>query len=75
VAWLAKNSPLGVILSAFFMSIVFVSAEVLQIEYGLPIAMVYLYQGIILFTVLGTDIFTDYRLRLKRQLFASSTRE
>ena len=66
VAWLARNHPLGVIISAFFMSIVFVSAEVLQIEYGLPISMVYLYQGIILFTVLGSDIFTEYRLRITR---------
>ena len=68
VAWLARNHPLGVVLSAFFMSIVFVSAEVLQIEYGLPISMVYLYQGIILFTVLGSEIFTEYRLRV-RSLF------
>jgi len=64
VAWLAKNHPLGVVLSAFFMSIVFVSAEVLQIEYGLPISVVFLYQGIILFTILGSDIFTEYRLRI-----------
>jgi len=66
VAWLAKNNPLGIILSAFFMSIVFVSTEVLQIEYGLPISMVFLYQGIILFTVLGSDIFIDYKLRIRR---------
>ncbi len=66
VAWLAKNNPLGVIVSAFFMSIVFVSTEVLQIEYGLPISMVYLYQGIILFTVLGSDIFTEYKLRIRQ---------
>ena len=49
---------------SFFMSIVFVSAEALQIEYGLPISMVYLYQGIILFTILGSEIFTEYRLRI-----------
>ncbi len=66
VAWLAKNNPLGVILSAFFMSIVFVSTEVLQIEYGLPISMVYFYQGIILFTVLGADIFNEYGLRIRK---------
>ena len=66
MAWIVRNHPLGVVLSAFFMSIVFVSAEVLQIEFGLPISMVYLYQGIILFTVLGSDIFTEYRLRIRR---------
>jgi simple sugar transport system permease protein len=73
VAWLARNHPLGIILSAFFMSIVFVSAEALQIEYGLPISMVYLYQGIILFTVLGSEIFTEYRLRVTGRLVPTET--
>ena len=55
------------------MSIVFVSAEALQIEYGLPISMVYLYQGIILFTVLGSEIFTEYRLRVTGRLVPTET--
>ena len=55
------------------MSIVFVSAEALQIEYGLPISMVYLYQGIILFTVLGSEIFTEYRLRVTGRLVKTET--
>jgi len=65
VAWLARNHPLGILLSGFLMAVIFVSAEILQIEYGLPISVVFLYQGIILFTVLGTEIFIEYRLRLK----------
>ncbi len=64
VAWLARNHPLGVLLSGLLMALIFVSAEILQIEYGLPISMVYLYQGIILFTVLGSEIFTEYRLKI-----------
>ena len=55
------------------MSIVFVSAEALQIEYGLPISMVFLYQGIILFTVLGSEIFTEYRLRMTGRLVPTET--
>ena len=55
------------------MSIVFVSAEALQIEYGLPISMVFLYQGIILFTVLGSEIFTEYRLRMTGRFFSTET--
>ena len=65
VAWLARNHPLGILLSGFLMAVIFVSAEILQIEYGLPISVVFLYQGIILFTVLGSEIFVEYRLRLK----------
>ncbi len=66
VAWLARNHPLGIIPSALFLASIFVSAEVLQIDYGLPISMVFLFQGVILFTVLGSEIFTEYRLRVRR---------
>ena len=66
VAWLARNHPLGILLSSFLMAVIFVSAEILQIEYGLPISVVFLYQGIILFTVLGSEIFVEYRLRLQK---------
>ena len=68
VAWLARNHPLGILLSSFLMAVIFVSAEILQIEYGLPISVVFLYQGIILFTVLGSEIFVEYRLRLQKIL-------
>ena len=66
VAWLARNHPMGILLSSFLMAVIFVSAEILQIEYGLPISVVFLYQGIILFTVLGSEIFVEYRLRLQK---------
>ena len=39
VAWLARNHPLGILLSGFLMAVIFVSAEILQIEYGLPISV------------------------------------
>ena len=57
---------IGMLLSSFLMAVIFVSAEILQIEYGLPISVVFLYQGIILFTVLGSEIFVEYRLRLQK---------
>jgi len=34
---------------------------------------VYLYQGIILFTVLGSEIFTEYRLRMTGRLVPTET--
>lgn len=66
IAWLARNHPLGVLATSFFMAAVFVGGELLQIEFSLPIAMVHLFEGIILFCVLGADIFTSYRLKLRR---------
>jgi general nucleoside transport system permease protein len=66
IAWLARNHPLGVIFYAFFMAVVFVGGENLQISFGLPKAMIDLFQGIILFCVLGMEIFAEYRLKIKR---------
>jgi general nucleoside transport system permease protein len=63
---LARNHPLGVIFYAFFMAVVFVGGENLQISFGLPKAMIDLFQGIILFCVLGMEIFAEYRLKIKR---------
>jgi simple sugar transport system permease protein len=66
VAWLARNHPLAVIPTAFLMAIIFVGAELMQIEFRLPIATVYLFEGIILFAVLGSEMFTEYQLKVRR---------
>jgi simple sugar transport system permease protein len=66
VAWLARNHPLAVIPTAFLMAIIFVGAELMQIEFRLPIATVYLFEGIILFAVLGSEMFTEYHLKVRR---------
>ncbi|MFH2130494.1 MAG: ABC transporter permease [bacterium] len=65
IAWLARNHPLGIVFYTFFMAIVFVGGELLQINYGLPKAMIDLFQGMILFCVLGLEIFGAYKLKFK----------
>ncbi len=66
VTWLSRAHPLGVIFNAFFMALVFVGGEIMQMKAGLPVAMIYLFQGIILFSVLGSDVFAEYKLKIKR---------
>ena len=67
VAWLARNHPLAVIPTSLLMALIFVGGELLQIEFQLPIAMIYLFQGIILFSVLSAEIFTQYRVSIVRK--------
>ncbi|MBW1616104.1 MAG: ABC transporter permease [Deltaproteobacteria bacterium] len=67
VTWLSRAHPLGVIFNAFFMAFVFVGGEIMQMNAGLPVAMIYLFQGIILFSVLGSDVFAEYKLKIKRK--------
>ena len=71
VAWLARNHPLAVIPTALLMALIFVGGELMQLEYRLPIATVYLFEGVILFAVLGSEIFTGYQLRVRRAAGAS----
>jgi general nucleoside transport system permease protein len=66
VAWLSRNHPLGIIFNAFFLAAVFVGGEIMQLDEGIPVAMVYLFQGIILFLVLGAEVFGEYKLKIKK---------
>jgi general nucleoside transport system permease protein len=66
VAWLARNHPLAVVPTAFLMAVIFVGAELMQLEFRLPIATVYLFEGIMLFAVLGSEMFTEYHLKVRR---------
>jgi simple sugar transport system permease protein len=66
VAWLAKLNPWGVLLVALLMAGLLVGGDQLQISMGLPASVALVLQGIILFLVLGLDIFTNYRLVIDR---------
>ncbi len=66
IAWLAKLHPVGVLIVATLMAALFVGGDQITITMGLPAAMAGVLQGLILFFVLGGDIFTRYRLRIRR---------
>ncbi len=67
VAWLAKLHPLGVLLVAILMAGLSVGGDQIAITMALPAAVARILQGLILFFVLGGDIFVRYRLRILRQ--------
>ncbi|BAI80450.1 sugar ABC transporter, permease [Deferribacter desulfuricans SSM1] len=63
VAWLAKRSALGVLLVSFVMGVLFVGNDALQISYQLPIAFVNAFQGLILFFVISSEFFVNYKIK------------
>jgi ABC-type uncharacterized transport system permease subunit len=67
IAWLAKLHPIGVLFVATLMAALFVGGDQITITMGLPAALAGVLQGLILFFVLGGDIFTRYRLRIRRR--------
>ncbi len=64
IAWLARRSALGVVIVSLLMGILLVGGDSLQMLWQLPIAFVYAFQGLILFFLLGSDFFIQYRLKL-----------
>ncbi len=66
IAWLARRSAIGVVIVSLLMGILLVGGDSLQMLWQLPIAFVYAFQGLILFFLLGSDFFIQYRLKLIR---------
>lgn len=66
VAWLARLSPIYVPLVALLMGILLVGGDTLQVVMGLPMASTQILQGLILFSVLGAETLSRYRLRVAR---------
>ena len=65
VAFLGRLNPVGVLFAGLIMALTYIGGENAQIEIGLPAAVTGLFQGIILFFLLGCDVLARYRLRYK----------
>jgi len=68
VAFLGRLHPVGVVLGGLTMALTYIGGETAQIEIGLPAAVTGLFQGVLLFYLLGCDVLINYRLRFGRKL-------
>lgn len=63
VAFLGRLHPLGVLAASLLMALMFLGGESLQMNLNLPLAITGVFQGMLLFFVLASDVFIRYRLR------------
>ena len=64
VAWLARGNPLGTVLTALFMGLVFASGDVMKIALQMPFRVTDVFNGLILFFLISTERLLYYRVRL-----------
>ncbi len=64
VAFLGRLHPVGILLAGLLMALTYIGGELAQLMLGLPGASIQLFQGMLLFFLLGVDVFTNYRLRI-----------
>ena len=62
VAFLGKRHPIGVLIAAILLGGLFVGGEAIILNMKLPISLVFIIQGLILFFVRGGEINTRYRI-------------
>ncbi len=65
VAFLGRLNPLGIVLAGFIMALTYVGGEMASTNLGLPDAAIQVFQGMLLFFLLGVDMLTNYRIRLR----------
>jgi simple sugar transport system permease protein len=64
VAWLARLNPLAVVVTALLLGGLLVGGDAIQVAMGLPVATIYIFNGLILLFVLGGELFAQYQVRL-----------
>ncbi|MFC3701716.1 ABC transporter permease [Reinekea marina] len=64
VAFLGRLHPVGITLAGLLMALIYMGGEMAQINLGLPNAITGVFQGLILFFLLSTDVFIRYKLQI-----------
>lgn len=70
VAFLGRLNPIGILLAGLLMALTYIGGELAQFMLGLPAASIQAFQGMLLFFLLGVDLLTNFRIRLKRKELA-----
>ncbi len=64
VAFLGRLNPVGVLFAGLILALSYLGGEAAQIELGMPSAVTGIFQGILLFSLLGCDLLILYRVRM-----------
>ena len=63
VAYLGRLHALGIALAGFLMALIYLGGEAAQVALQMPYAITGVFQGMLLFFLLGSDVFIDNRIR------------
>ncbi len=67
VAFLGRLHPVGVLFAALLVALSYIGGELAQIELKLPLAVTGVFQGMLLFFLLASDVLVRYRVRFTRR--------
>lgn len=65
VAFLGRLHPLGIVLAGLVVALSYLGSENVQIELGLPLALAGVFQGMLLFFLLATDVLVNFQIKFR----------
>lgn len=65
VAFVGRLHPIGILLASLLMALLYLGGESAQIDLGLPSAVTGVFQGMLLFFLLASDVFINFRVRVQ----------
>lgn len=65
VAFVGRLHPIGILLASLLMALLYLGGESAQIDLGLPSAVTGMFQGMLLFFLLASDVFINFRVRVR----------
>jgi len=72
VAFVGRLHPVGIVFSGVLMSMFYIGGELAQSRLGLPKSLTGVFQGLLLFSLLGCDTLIFYRLRFRHAAAAAA---
>jgi len=67
VAFLGRLNPVGILFAGALMALTYIGGDVAQSSLGLPKAAIQVFQGMLLFFLLGVDVLSNYRVRITQR--------
>ena len=62
VAWLARRNPLAVIVTSLLFAVIMTGGDVIKVSLGLPFQLINVFNGLILFFLIGSEILLRYKI-------------
>jgi ABC-type uncharacterized transport system permease subunit len=75
VAFLGRLNPLGIVVAGLVLALTYLGGEAAQVSLGLSDKVTRVFQGLLLFAVLGFDTLIHYRIRLRSRRTGAGERE
>ena len=72
VAYVGRLHPLGALLAGLLLALTYLGGETAQINLKLPVAVTGVFQGLLLFFLLASDVLIHYRLQFDKPVVVAS---